>query len=103
MVLFVSVIKFPLFIFAIIITRVDYNNRLIKSHNQLIIANKKLVELKNTDALTRLYNRRAFDENLGFLMSLHNRNAQPISLMTLDIDYFKKYNDHLGHPKVTVA
>lgn len=97
MALFVSVIKFPFFIIAIIVTQVNHNARLIKSHKRLVELNRELVTLRNTDALTQLFNRRAFDEKLKYLMELHNRSQQPISLMLIDIDYFKRYNDSFGH------
>lgn len=57
-----------------------------------------LVELSHHDPLTGLANRRLFDQHLDKMMSLTLRRSQPMSLLMIDIDYFKAYNDHLGHP-----
>ncbi|MCG7532095.1 GGDEF domain-containing protein [Psychrobium sp. MM17-31] len=95
--LFVSFIKYPFFVAAIIITHVNHNTRLVESHRKLVELNKELTVLRNIDDLTAIYNRRAFDEKLNYLLELHNRNKQPVSLMILDVDYFKRYNDSLGH------
>ena len=50
-----------------------------------------------TDALTGLGNRRYFDETLSREMARTKRNASPLSLVLLDIDFFKKINDVYGH------
>ena len=54
--------------------------------------------LSLTDPLTRLANRRAFDRGLGTAMSLSQRSVVPLSLLVLDVDHFKAYNDLYGHP-----
>jgi len=50
-----------------------------------------------TDALTGLNNRRYFDQRLGEEVALSKRYKHPLTLMLLDIDYFKKVNDTYGH------
>lgn len=50
-----------------------------------------------TDALTNLYNRRFFDDSLKKEFFRMKRTNLPLSLIILDIDYFKKYNDTYGH------
>jgi len=50
-----------------------------------------------TDELTKIPNRRFFDVNLEKQISLLRRNEKPLSILMLDIDYFKKYNDLYGH------
>jgi diguanylate cyclase (GGDEF)-like protein/PAS domain S-box-containing protein len=65
--------------------------------NDLEQANLKLLNMASTDILTSLKNRRAFDEKLGMLTSLAHRNASPLSLLMIDIDHFKAYNDEYGH------
>jgi diguanylate cyclase (GGDEF)-like protein/PAS domain S-box-containing protein len=49
------------------------------------------------DALTNLHNRRYFDESLKIEISRAERKTQPISLLIIDIDHFKKFNDTYGH------
>jgi diguanylate cyclase (GGDEF)-like protein len=49
------------------------------------------------DALTHLPNRRRFDETLENEWKRCQREQQPLSLLMMDIDYFKPYNDHYGH------
>lgn len=58
-------------------------------------------ELRNiarTDALTELANRRAFDEALEREWRRARRDGEPISLLLVDVDHFKRFNDHYGHP-----
>ena len=53
--------------------------------------------LSITDGLTNLYNKRHFDEILKNETARTKRHKRPLSLIMLDIDYFKKYNDTYGH------
>ncbi len=63
------------------------------------ITNRKLLEeVSVTDTLTSLYNRRKFDEILDHEFRLARRRKVPLALAIIDVDYFKKYNDHYGHP-----
>ena len=69
---------------------------------------EKAIHLSNHDPLTSLWNRRAFDEHLEEEWRRVRRRDGDISLLFIDIDYFKKYNDHYGHAKgdsclVTIA
>jgi diguanylate cyclase (GGDEF)-like protein/PAS domain S-box-containing protein len=50
-----------------------------------------------TDSLTGLSNRRFFDNALRTEFSRHKRSGSQLSLIMLDVDHFKKYNDHYGH------
>lgn len=50
-----------------------------------------------TDALTRLPNRRAFDEGLARHVAQWRRHGHPLSVMMVDVDHFKKFNDTHGH------
>ncbi len=62
-----------------------------------------LTSLSMTDALTGLANRRNFDQRLEEEINRANRKKQPLSLLAIDIDYFKQFNDHYGHPEGDVA
>jgi diguanylate cyclase (GGDEF)-like protein len=52
-----------------------------------------------TDALTKLSNRRFFDERVAFEFERAQRNRLPISLLVADIDHFKQFNDRFGHTR----
>ncbi|AFZ48090.1 diguanylate cyclase with PAS/PAC and GAF sensors [Cyanobacterium stanieri PCC 7202] len=60
-------------------------------------ANKQLSRLVNVDGLTQIPNRRCFDEYLEKEWQRHLRKQYSISLLLIDIDYFKLYNDEYGH------
>ena len=64
---------------------------------KLILLNKKLKNLASTDGLTNIANRRLFDETLDSEIENSIRCKAPLSLIMLDIDYFKLYNDYYGH------
>lgn len=61
-------------------------------------ANVALEALATTDGLTGLKNHRAFQERLAEEVSRASRYGTPLSLMLLDVDHFKRYNDAHGHP-----
>lgn len=63
----------------------------------------KLQTLTLTDELTGLPNRRAFDGRLAEEYARAQRTRHPLALLALDVDYFKRYNDHYGHPAGDVA
>lgn len=58
---------------------------------------RRLEYLSLTDDLSGLHNRRSFDEKFALEFNRAKRAKIPISLLMLDIDQFKKYNDHFGH------
>ena len=64
---------------------------------ELETVNSKLEELSVTDFLTGLANRRRFDEILGIEWARALRAGQPLALIMIDIDHFKKFNDNYGH------
>ena len=49
------------------------------------------------DGLTELYNHRYFQETLKNQLEISKRYGQPLSLIIVDIDHFKKFNDTYGH------
>jgi len=58
----------------------------------------ELRRLATEDPLTGLANRRRFDALIRRELALAQRSGQPLALMMVDIDQFKAYNDHYGHP-----
>ena len=58
---------------------------------------EKLQKLAITDGLTKLYNSRSFYSQLELEVDRFNRYRHPLSLLLLDIDHFKAYNDTYGH------
>jgi diguanylate cyclase (GGDEF)-like protein len=59
--------------------------------------NEKLLKLSNLDGLTEIPNRRYFDKELIALWNSAKINKHPLSLMLIDVDKFKEYNDNYGH------
>jgi len=68
-----------------------------KTEEQLVILQKELEALSFKDGLTGVANRRMFDSILEVEWAHARRNNQPLSVIMLDIDYFKQYNDCYGH------
>jgi len=60
-------------------------------------SNQQLELLSATDGLTGLANRRQFDQHLYAEWQRSMRSGQPMSLLLIDIDHFKRYNDRYGH------
>lgn len=72
--------------------------QLVKSTTrELEEKNAKLTELARKDALTDLYNRGCFDRIMLEEIKNHARSKQAFSLILMDIDYFKEFNDEYGH------
>ncbi len=70
-----------------------------ESQRQLRVANLALEKLSSLDGLTGIANRRQFDLVLAKEWNRAMRNRSPISLLMLDVDFFKPYNDTYGHQK----
>ncbi|MER9731546.1 diguanylate cyclase [Mesorhizobium sp. M0217] len=68
-----------------------------ESQRQLISANLKLERLTRIDGLTGLGNRRYFDEYLAAEWKRAFRTQSPLSVLMIDADNFKRYNDAYGH------
>lgn len=62
-------------------------------------ANKRLRQLASIDSLTGIHNRRSFNEFIAKAFQNASDQGVPLSLLMLDIDEFKKYNDYYGHVK----
>ncbi len=74
---------------------VEENRKLI---DELKAANEILLELAVHDGLTGLHNHRFFQESLAKNLALSARNGRILSLLFIDVDHFKQYNDTHGHP-----
>ena len=58
---------------------------------------KALRRLSSMDRMTGVYNRGYFDERLSAEMSRARRQSEPLALVMLDVDHFKRFNDNHGH------
>nr|WP_145546608.1 diguanylate cyclase [Variovorax boronicumulans] len=83
-------------------THLDISERK-RSQLELERMNAQLAALSLTDGLTGVANRRQFDQTLALEWARGLRNHQPLALLMLDVDHFKRYNDHLGHPEGDAA
>jgi diguanylate cyclase (GGDEF)-like protein/PAS domain S-box-containing protein len=72
---------------------------LLGAQARLIGAVEELKELATKDALTGIANRRFFDEYLGKEWKRAQRDQYPFSIVMIDLDFFKAYNDTYGHQK----
>jgi len=68
-----------------------------KTEEKLLVMQKQLEDYSFRDGLTGVSNRRKFDAVLDEEWTLARRNTQPLSLILIDIDFFKQYNDRHGH------
>ncbi len=69
----------------------------VKTHVELKKRGDLLERMATLDGLTGIYNRRRFDEFLDYEWERSLRYQHPLSLILMDIDFFKRYNDHFGH------
>lgn len=80
------------------LTRLAEANRLLAEEMHKVgVLNERLSELAHTDALTGLYNRRAYDQHLAREWRRVQRNGAPLSVLLVDADHFKAVNDQHGH------
>ena len=70
---------------------------LARKNQELLEANARLGEIILIDPLTQLLNRRGLHARLEDEIERIKRHAQPLSMLLLDIDHFKQYNDQYGH------
>jgi len=74
-----------------------YQNELEEYQSRLRRLNMQLHAQAITDPLTGLYNRLALTQQLNHAVARSQRSDEPLSLLLIDADYFKSYNDHFGH------
>jgi len=95
----ISMLKFPLLLGIFMLTV----RRFLLKGQEKFVENTYLIEqlekVSRTDHLTELANRKGFHEALETSVNNARRLRTPLALIVLDIDYFKQYNDALGHPQ----
>ena len=77
--------------------RKQAEQKLAEAGELLANRNEELLELVATDGLTSLRSRRAFMGDLTTQLEVAVRHARPLSVLILDVDHFKLYNDSFGH------
>jgi diguanylate cyclase (GGDEF)-like protein len=75
----------------------DRTAELKRAMENIELANRELAKLSVTDGLTKVHNRRYFDETIKKEYDRSARGAGPLALLLVDIDHFKKINDSVGH------
>jgi len=85
---------FAINLLLLLVQRLRANNTAISDK---VRQQRELQRRAILDALTGLYNRRWLDESLPRLISRYATSGRPLSLLMVDIDHFKKFNDTYGH------
>lgn len=76
---------------------IESNRKISQLTVKLKETNDRLFEQASTDPLTKLKNRRMFNEELNNLIHACDKESHPLSLLMIDADHFKDYNDKFGH------
>lgn len=64
---------------------------------RIISTNKQLKELTQKDPLTKVYNRYSLSEKASSIINRASKKGEPYSVVMVDVDFFKEFNDHYGH------
>ncbi|MDA8424255.1 MAG: sensor domain-containing diguanylate cyclase [Nitrospiraceae bacterium] len=75
----------------------ERTSELVRANERLSALNKELEEISITDSLTQVFNRQYFMDRIKQEVKRSHRYGTHVSLLMLDIDYFKKVNDTYGH------
>ncbi len=106
---FLTIFMLAMWLFAHQIGRALYNSFRLQLENQYLasslkqtnarlhVLNEELTQLSATDSLTQVANRRYFDNRYVAEYSRASRDGSDLSLIMIDVDFFKNYNDELGH------
>jgi diguanylate cyclase (GGDEF)-like protein/PAS domain S-box-containing protein len=77
--------------------RIDITE-LMERDRELARLNEELQRMADTDPLTLTANRRLFDRRVAEVFAAARAQGTPMAIVVIDIDYFKRFNDHHGHP-----
>jgi len=81
-----------------LVSQLRASHALLEQVNQQYrLLNEELRIQANTDSLTEIYNRRFIDNTLLHEVNRRNRYQEPLSVVMVDIDHFKNFNDNFGH------
>lgn len=69
----------------------------VRNHLEFLRARRQLEKMAATDGLTELANRRAFDQGLQIEYARLRRSGERLSIIMIDVDHFKNFNDRYGH------
>ncbi|MCG8564174.1 MAG: membrane-associated sensor domain-containing protein [Desulfobacterales bacterium] len=94
----ISLVKFPFLVLMSLYTLRKWFKFGVDTYLESLELNQRLEEMSRVDELTRVKNRRGFNEAFSHGVNLARRLNQPLTLVLMDIDFFKQYNDSLGHP-----
>lgn len=83
--------------------RVEQTRKLKEQYQRLELAQEEMRQLAITDGLTKIYNRRFFDQQYQLYWNTAMRSQMQMGIFLLDIDAFKKYNDRYGHQEGDVV
>jgi len=84
---------------VILTAKIRAMERIVKMQGALERVNKQLEILSSIDPLTQVLNRRGLEEVLANSWQINDRQNGDLSVLMLDIDFFKPYNDNYGHPQ----
>jgi diguanylate cyclase (GGDEF)-like protein len=90
--------------FAVVLRELRTNERRLEEKvrertREIEASNARLETLSTTDGLTGVANRRHFDQILANELIRAKRTGQPVTLVMIDVDLFKSFNDHYGHQR----
>jgi two-component system cell cycle response regulator len=77
--------------------RLQTGRRIIDLEDKLLVSQRQLKQLASRDSLTKLWNRAETVKFLAEELDRSRRDGKPLGVIMIDIDYFKRINDRLGH------
>ncbi len=97
LILLINIRKRQQALYSLDIERSLLETRVLERTNELNLVNQKLERLSLEDGLTGLKNRRFLDDTMDKEIASLMRSKEPLSIIMIDLDYFKQYNDIYGH------